>query len=84
MQREELQRSFFYPACGLDLQPLLRFSHLCDTFIFVDRNRDIGGQIQGELEKEPYRGRLGVTNGRRLISQTRAVPGEVYGHSDSK
>jgi len=30
--------SFFYPGCGTDLEPLARFSHLCDSFVYVDWN----------------------------------------------
>ena len=29
-------RSFYYIGSGLDTQPLWRFSHLCDTFLFVN------------------------------------------------
>jgi len=36
LSQEELSRSLFYPACGFDLQPLVRFSHLTDTFVYAD------------------------------------------------
>jgi len=31
-----LERSLFFPASGLDFEPLRRFSNLCDTFVFAD------------------------------------------------
>ena len=36
LNENELSNAVFYPACGRDLQPLVRFSHLADTFIYVD------------------------------------------------
>jgi hypothetical protein len=30
------RRIFFYPACGSDWNPLHRFTHLCDTFVYCD------------------------------------------------
>ena len=30
------RKSFFYPACFVDWTPLVRFTHLCDTFIYCD------------------------------------------------
>lgn len=33
-----LSESFFYPASGLDFEPLKRFSHVCRTFVYVDWN----------------------------------------------
>ena len=29
-------RTFFYPACEVDWSPLFRFTHDCDTFVYVD------------------------------------------------
>ena len=34
------RRIFFYPACGKDWNPLHRFTHLCDTFVFCDYGAD--------------------------------------------
>jgi len=31
-------RIFFYPACDKDWNPLHRFTHLCDTFVYCDYN----------------------------------------------
>ena len=33
-------RTFFYPACDVDWQPLHRFTHLCDTFVYCDMQAD--------------------------------------------
>jgi hypothetical protein len=30
--RAEFNSSFFYIAPGIDFEPLMRFSHMCDTF----------------------------------------------------
>jgi hypothetical protein len=30
------RRIFFYPACGFDWNPLQRFTHLCDDFVYCD------------------------------------------------
>lgn len=35
LHSSDFARAFFYAAAGTDLQPLIRFSHLCDTFVFV-------------------------------------------------
>jgi hypothetical protein len=34
--KEEFNSSFFYIAPGLDFEPLMRFSHMCDTFIYAN------------------------------------------------
>lgn len=34
LTREQFRNSFFYPAAGCDLNPLLRFSDLTDTFVY--------------------------------------------------
>lgn len=36
LNKDKLCNAVFYPACGGDLQPLVRFSHLSSTFIYVD------------------------------------------------
>ena len=33
---ERQKRTLFYPASWLDWQPLIRLSHLCDTFLYCD------------------------------------------------
>ena len=38
---EQFRRSFFYAGSGTDLQPLLRFSALTDTFIYVCADEDL-------------------------------------------
>jgi hypothetical protein len=37
---------FFYPACGFDLEPLVRFSGVCDTFIYCDSGVTEAGFMQ--------------------------------------
>ncbi len=34
LDRLTFERSFFYIGPGYDIQPLLRFTHLCDTFLY--------------------------------------------------
>jgi hypothetical protein len=34
LDKNTFERSFFYIGPGYDIQPLLRFTHLCDTFIY--------------------------------------------------
>jgi hypothetical protein len=58
-------RILFYPAAGTDWNPLYRFSHLCDTFVFCDWQataatievalRYLGGRIhcEGVVEVAP-------------------------------
>lgn len=38
LQQIGSSRVFFYPACSMDWQPLHRFTHLCDTFVYCDYN----------------------------------------------
>ena len=34
IDHQTFERSFFYIGPGFDIQPLLRFTHLCDTFLY--------------------------------------------------
>jgi hypothetical protein len=34
--KENFQNSFYYIGVGLDIEPLFRFSHLCDHFLFAN------------------------------------------------
>ena len=34
VDHQTFERSFFYIGPGFDIQPLLRFTHLCDTFLY--------------------------------------------------
>jgi hypothetical protein len=51
-------RILFYPACYKDWNPLHRFTHLCDTFVYCDYNavrdefRDWEGMIRAEFGLE--------------------------------
>lgn len=36
LSKEDFTKSFYYPASGIDLNPLVRFSHLTDTFVYVN------------------------------------------------
>ena len=47
LKDNELHNAVFYPACGLDLQPLIRFSHLARIFIYVDY-----GRSEDEIEND--------------------------------
>lgn len=53
LSSHEFANSFFYAASGTDLQPLIRFSYLCDTFIYVSVGRylDPATVIQSVKEK---------------------------------
>ena len=33
---EMFTNSFYYPAPGFDIQPLKRFTHLCDNFLYAN------------------------------------------------
>jgi hypothetical protein len=43
----DLDRSFFYGASGVDLQPLIRFSHLVNTFIYVNVGSPFACVVRG-------------------------------------
>ncbi len=45
-------RVLFYPACGLDWEPLYRFAGACDTFIYCDRGRLPNGDF--DFEHGPF------------------------------
>jgi len=36
LSKEDFVKSCYYPASGIDLNPLVRFSHLTDTFIYAN------------------------------------------------
>lgn len=36
LTKEQFEQSFYYPAAGCDLNPLLRFSDLTDTFVYTN------------------------------------------------
>jgi len=47
-------KTFFYPACGDDWQPLHRFTHLCDTFIYCDNcdAHEYFGDLKALIERD--------------------------------
>jgi hypothetical protein len=57
------RRVFFYAASGFDWQPLHRFSHLCDCFVYVDpRSREpVWGRTAVEFEIERIKLEYGET-----------------------
>jgi hypothetical protein len=42
VDRQTFERSFLYLGPGYDIQPLLRFTHLCDTFLYANLYLDRG------------------------------------------
>jgi len=42
IDHQTFARSFFYIGPGFDIQPLLRFTHLCDTFLYPNLYLDLG------------------------------------------
>ena len=48
------RRVFFYAASGFDWQPLHRFSHLCDCFVYVEprAKEPLFGRREVEWEQE--------------------------------
>ena len=81
MPQFNLKRSLFFPACGLDFEPLLRFSNLCDTFVYADwnlapgevetavRNLGCGLRLEGEprvVQREELGGNAAFPMGFRL------------------
>ena len=42
VDRQTFERSFLYLGPGYDIQPLLRFTHLCDTFLYPNLYLDRG------------------------------------------
>lgn len=40
LTKEQFKNSFYYPAAGCDLNPLLRFSDLTDTFVYTNLGLD--------------------------------------------
>ena len=42
VDRPTFQRSFLYLGLGYDIQPLLRFTHLCDTLLYANLYLDRG------------------------------------------
>lgn len=57
------RRVFFYAASGFDWQPLHRFSHLCDCFVYVDprAKKPVWGRTAVEFEIERGKLELGQT-----------------------
>lgn len=53
---EELSRSVYYPACGLDLRPIAAFSHVSDLFIYVDWDQGILDSLAETLHNEAQLG----------------------------
>ena len=45
---------FFYPACGVDWNPLHRFSGRCDTFIYCDYNTTLEEVLDGLSDHHRY------------------------------
>jgi hypothetical protein len=33
---DEVRNAFYYPGCGVDGEPLMRFTHLCRLFVYAD------------------------------------------------
>ena len=68
----ELQGAFYYPAAGFDLQPLLRFSHLADLFIYTDP-QDGEDEVIAALEhataEPPFEGRLEMLGRGRHVTE---------------
>lgn len=52
--RTAKNRVFFYPACGFDWEPLLRFSGTCDTFIYCDYGFTLEQVVDGLKNSPPY------------------------------
>ncbi len=72
----ELRQAFYYPGCGMDLQPLLRFSHLTDLFIYADPQYDEQQVIDrfSRISRDPpFAGRL------ELLGPGRHVTAEELG-----
>jgi hypothetical protein len=70
MSSGDLSGAFFYPACGTDLEPLLRFSHLCDTFVYADWNMSLSDVV------ESFRAtiRVGRSGSRLELTEESDVP----------
>ena len=69
----ELRGAFYYPACGTDLQPLLRFSHLTDLLIYADpqeRVENVTAEFQYNLSQPPFAGRLEMIGQGRYVSES--------------
>lgn len=65
--RRILANAFFYPGCGTDLQPLVRFSHLTDYFIYVDYlwgESIVASALRDALENPIWHGMLSLEDER--------------------
>jgi len=68
----ELRGAFYYPGCGMDLQPLLRFSHLTDLFIYADPQYDewdVVREFTSILAEPPFAGRLEMIGPGRHVTE---------------
>lgn len=66
LTKELFRTSFYYPAAGCDLNPLLRFSDLTDTFVYTNlglNEDEVMRYIKNELYR--YKGMLEIEDGGR-------------------
>ena len=71
---EGRKRIFFYVASGFDWQPLHRFSHLCDCFVYVDPR---AGQVEWETHRRELEDARTMAGGNLKGAQLLAVE-EAY------
>ncbi len=70
LTKEQFRESLYYPAAGCDLNPMLRFSDLTDTFVYTNlglTEEEVMRYIKWELYR--YKGQLEMTGEARSISR---------------
>lgn len=79
LTKEQFRESFYYPAAGCDLNPLLRFSDLTDTFVYTNlglSEKEVIRYINQELYR--YKGQLEIKDEGKSFSMD-----EIEYHEDT-
>ena len=73
LRTHTLEHSLLYLGAGLNWEPLHRFSHLCDTFLYVNLYRsldEVRGALERDLRDNPFLELLGLRVDRHFDETT--------------